>query len=277
MFLMLFTAAIAVIFLTPCPSAAQEKQQSYLRQVPSEIERDDPRVQAIIDRAEDYFRKGELNLRDGTREAARRDFDEAVDSVLKSRMDVRSNPKLQNFYLQLVERVYRLENPVPATGSTSPIPPAEAARKGVPPPAPKVGFAEQKFEPSSRDELARFELTKEELPPPPRSRSKVKCVGVNEGRVELRGFRLGMTVGDVRARVPGLRVLKTDKYGSSRASLHVKSNKYGEGDELPIQPVHAQPHLGVARAGSIDARTGPQYGQARLGRQRDGASAGKIQ
>jgi membrane-bound lytic murein transglycosylase D len=158
------SAALLAALLAPSAALAQVKQQSYLRNVPSEIERDDPRVQQLIDRAEDYFRKGELNLRDGKREAARRDFDEAVDTILKSGMDVRSNPKLQNFYMQLVERVYRLEVPshagppsVQLASNGAAVIPASQQTE-----APQVGFAEQKFEPSPRDVLAKFELTKEE-------------------------------------------------------------------------------------------------------------------
>jgi membrane-bound lytic murein transglycosylase D len=162
-------AALLAAFVAPTAALqAQVKQQSYLRNVPSEIEREDPRVQAIIDRSEDYFRKGELNLKDGKREAARRDFDEAVDTILKSGMDVRSHPKLQNFYLSLVERVYRLEVPTaqsgPAThvaslpGGATIVPAAQQDETNV----PAVGFVEQKFEPSPRDVLAKFELTKEE-------------------------------------------------------------------------------------------------------------------
>ena len=162
-------AALVAAFVAPSAALhAQVKQQSYLRNVPSEIEREDPRVQAIIDRSEDYFRKGELNLKDGKREAARRDFDESVDTILKSGMDVRSHPKLQNFYVQLVERVYRLEVPTaqsgPAThlaslpGGAAVVPAAQQQDAA----APAVGFAEQKFEPSPRDVLAKFELTKDE-------------------------------------------------------------------------------------------------------------------
>ena len=163
-------AALVAAFLAPSAALqAQVKQQSYLRNVPSEIEREDPRVQAIIDRAEDYFRKGELNLRDGKREAARRDFDESVDTILKSGMDVRSNPRLQNFYMQLVERVYRLEVPSQAgppstqlasNGGAALVPASQQVDEQES--APQVGFAEQKFEPSPRDVLAKFELTKEE-------------------------------------------------------------------------------------------------------------------
>jgi len=163
-----FVASAALFASLVAPSAAlhaQVKQQSYLRNVPNEIEREDPRVQAIIDRAEDYFRKGELNLKDGKREAARRDFDESVDTILKSGMDVRANPRLQNFYMQLVERVYRLEVPTQVGPPSTQL--ASAGAAVVPAshgdaPVPQVGFAEQKFEPSPRDVLAKFELTKEE-------------------------------------------------------------------------------------------------------------------
>lgn len=161
-------AALLAAFIAPSAVLhAQVKQQSYLRHVPNEIEREDPRVQSIIDRSEDYFRKGELNLKDGKREAARRDFDEAVDVVLKSGMDVRSHPRLQNFYVQLVERVYRLEVPQQA-GPPTHVATLNAGAAIVPaaqqqePVAPAIGFVEQKFEPSPRDVLAKFELTSEE-------------------------------------------------------------------------------------------------------------------
>src|ERR1700755_7843 len=95
---------------------AQTPTQSYLRNTQSDIERDDPRVNAIIARAEEHFKLGKMNLNDQKRQAAREEFDKAVDSVLESGMDVRANPKLQRYYLELVERVYREEVPqgVPA-------------------------------------------------------------------------------------------------------------------------------------------------------------------
>src|SRR5688500_8948001 len=105
-------AALVAAFITPSLTLqAQVPTQSYLRNTPSDIEREDPRVQQIIARAEEQFRLGELNLRDNKREAARQKFDQAVDTVLESGMDVRSNPRLQKFYLELVERVYRVEVP----------------------------------------------------------------------------------------------------------------------------------------------------------------------
>ncbi|HYE15159.1 MAG TPA: hypothetical protein VD968_12005, partial [Pyrinomonadaceae bacterium] len=156
-------AALAASFVTPALSVrAQHSTQSYLRNTPSEIEREDPRVQQIVARAEDHFKRGELNLRDNKREAARQEFDKAVDAVLESGMDVRSNPRLQRYYLELVERVYRLEVPGqngPATLNGATI---ELASVGGAPQGQQVGFVDQKFEPSPLDALSKLVLNKDE-------------------------------------------------------------------------------------------------------------------
>ena len=99
-------AALLAALAAPAVSLrAQAPTQSYLRNTPSEIEREDPRVQSIIARADEHFKLGELNLKDNKRQAAREEFDKAVDAVLESGMDVRSNPRLQHYYLVLVENV----------------------------------------------------------------------------------------------------------------------------------------------------------------------------
>ncbi len=159
-------AALVAAFITPSLTLqAQVPTQSYLRNTPSEIEREDPRVQQIIARAEEQFRLGELNLRDNKREAARQKFDQAVDTVLESGMDVRSNPRLNKFYLELVERVYRVEVPmqgIPST-QTGGAQFVEVAQQGTAPALPpQVGFSDQKFEPSPLDELSKLVLTPEE-------------------------------------------------------------------------------------------------------------------
>ena len=141
---------------------AQAPTQSYLRNTPSEIEREDPRVQSIIARADEHFKLGELNLKDNKRQAAREEFDKAVDTVLESGMDVRSNPRLQHYYLVLVENIYRYEVPqgVPTRQQQNGASFVEVAQNGnsqLPDP-PQVGFTEQKFEPSPLDELSKIEL-----------------------------------------------------------------------------------------------------------------------
>jgi membrane-bound lytic murein transglycosylase D len=162
------SVGLAAAFIAPSFSvSAQVSTQSYLRNTPSEIESQDPRVQQIIVRSEDHFKRGELNLKDGKRVAAREEFDRAVDTVLESGMDVRSNPRLQRYYLELVERVYRLEVPShvqPLVRPAGGVQFVEVAQQGgaQQPSAPQVGFAEQKFEPSPLDELSKLELTEDE-------------------------------------------------------------------------------------------------------------------
>src|SRR5436190_7314537 len=84
---------------------------SSARDIQTEIQKTDPRVDQVIERANDHFRKGKLNLEDNKREQARDEFDKAVDEILMSGIDVRASQKLQTFYLELVERIYREEVP----------------------------------------------------------------------------------------------------------------------------------------------------------------------
>jgi membrane-bound lytic murein transglycosylase D len=161
-------AAILAALVAPSVSlrAQQAGQQSYLRNVGNDVEVEAQRVQQIIQAAEDHFKKGELNLKDNKREAARQEFDKSVDTVLESGMDVRSNPQLQNYYLQLVERVYRYEVPQSAPAPTrldgaSLIAVAQQGGAQQQDP-PQVGFTEQKFEPSPLDDLSKIELNETE-------------------------------------------------------------------------------------------------------------------
>jgi membrane-bound lytic murein transglycosylase D len=160
-------AALAALLLPSVSLQAQVPQQSYLRNTPSEIEREDPRVNRIVEDAEKHFRLGELNLKDQKRQAAREEFDKAVDTVLESGMDVRSNPRLNRFYLELVERVYRYEVPQAVPGAPRAQDGATfqtvAQQDGQQPAAPvEVGFVDQKFEPSPLDELRTLTLDEKE-------------------------------------------------------------------------------------------------------------------
>jgi membrane-bound lytic murein transglycosylase D len=160
-----FLANAALLATLLAPSLrAQTPTQSYLRNTPSDIEREDPRVNSIIARAEEHFKLGKMNLNDQKRQAAREEFDRAVDTVLESGMDVRSNPRLQRYYLELVERVYREEvpqgSPAPANGASF-VNVAQADGQQLPSP-PQVGFVDQKFEPCTCDELSKIELNEKE-------------------------------------------------------------------------------------------------------------------
>src|SRR6202158_1825047 len=106
--------ATTALFL-PALIQAQIPGGSSAREIPTEVQKTDTRVDQVIERANDHFRKGKLNLEDNKRDQARDEFDKAVDEILKSGLDVRASQRLQTFYLELVEKIYREEVPLGRT------------------------------------------------------------------------------------------------------------------------------------------------------------------
>lgn len=155
-------AVVSALMAVPMASNfGQIPAGSSARTIPNEVEKASPRVSQIITAAEDHFRKGKLNLEDNKREQAREEFDKAVDSILESGMDVRANQRLQTFYLELVERIYREEVPsmpvVPTQPNTTELVAQNVQKQPQTP--PQVGFVQQRFEPSPLDELSKLVLT----------------------------------------------------------------------------------------------------------------------
>ena len=144
---------------------AQIPAGSSARSIPTEIEKGDVRVTQIIAQSEARFKEGEVHLKANERDQAREKFDKAIEAVLESGMDVRASQRLQTYYLELVERIYRIE--VPQQQTTQRV---ELARnvqinysgpqsdKGEPQ-QQELGFKQQKFEPSPLDELGKLILT----------------------------------------------------------------------------------------------------------------------
>src|SRR5229473_272168 len=163
-------AVLAALVTAAASTFAQIPAGSSARAIPTEVEKTEVRVSQIITRAEDHFRKGKLNLDDNKREAARDEFDKAVDTILESGLNVRESQRLQTFYLELVERIYREEVPIghglPQTttvlvAQNGQSPQSSQGQTQKPQPA-QIGFREQKFEPSPLDELSKLVLTAEE-------------------------------------------------------------------------------------------------------------------
>src|SRR5437773_1384607 len=59
-------------------------------------------IQAIIDRAEEAFRRGEEASAKGLPDIARKMFDQALDTVLQSSVDLKSDAKLSAYYHSLL-------------------------------------------------------------------------------------------------------------------------------------------------------------------------------
>jgi len=159
-------ALLMALAASAATSVAQIPAASSARTIQTEVEQSDGRITQIISRAEDHFRKGKLNLEDNKRNQAREEFDKAIDSILESGFDVRASQRLQTYYLELVERIYREEVPLQQPNSTSVNTQLVAQNtqtqdQKTPPPS-QVGFRDQKFEPSPLDELSKLVLTERE-------------------------------------------------------------------------------------------------------------------
>src|SRR6185436_1207476 len=138
---------------------------SSARDIQTDVEKTAPRVQQIIRKAEDSFRKGKLNLEAGKRSEARDDFDQAVDEILTSGIDVRASQDLQTYYLELVERIYREEVPVTTPTKQGNVIElvAQNGQAPVAPPPQQIGFVDQKFEPSPLDDLSKLVLSADDV------------------------------------------------------------------------------------------------------------------
>lgn len=158
-------ALLMALVASAATSIAQIPVASSARTIQNEVEQSEGRVSQIMTRAEDHFRRGKLNLEDNKREQAREEFDKAIDSILESGFDVRANQRLQTYYLELVERIYREEVPLQQPGApvnTQLVAQNTQPQDQKPAPAPQIGFRDQKFEPSPLDELSKLVLTESE-------------------------------------------------------------------------------------------------------------------
>ena len=88
----------------------------------------------VISSAESHYKKGEQAYSAGEYARARREFDEALDSILLSAVNVRNDEELSVYYRSLIERINRYQI-------------AALEQKDG-------GFSEQRHEPSPLDKLA---------------------------------------------------------------------------------------------------------------------------
>lgn len=169
-------AFLVAIAATPFATVSAQITGSSARAIPTAVERDDPHVTQTIDKSERHYKQGLLNLADNKRDQARDEFDKAIDAILESGLDVRANRRLQTYYLELIEQIYRLE--VPQAGSQVNTALALNQQQQEPsgssataksdqqqqqqPSQQQIGFRDQKFEPSPLDELSKLQLTPEE-------------------------------------------------------------------------------------------------------------------
>jgi hypothetical protein len=155
---------LVIVFLTSFIASSSAEQLGAFAQSASlesrkPTEAELQKIQDVIKHSDSLVREGEDHLRNKEFAKARGKFDQAVNAVLESGLDVRAFPVLQKYYLDLVERIYKLE-------TSMQIPPKPSS-------APPVGFVEQKFEPSPLDELSKIELSPAVSLTPPKPKPRV--------------------------------------------------------------------------------------------------------
>lgn len=102
--------------------------------LPTPQEAKQSQVRQIINTAETHYQRGQKAYGGGQYDVARREFDEAVDTILIESIDVRSDDELRVYYRELIEKVNHYQI-------------AALEQKDG-------GFNEQRFEPSPLDRIA---------------------------------------------------------------------------------------------------------------------------
>src|SRR5262245_59421911 len=96
-FLLLLSASL-IGSLRPTQALGQQLQQA-----------SSPTTQSVIDRAEETFKRGEEAFAKGLPDIARKMFDQSLDTVLESGIDLKSDRKLDAYYRSLLDRIHKYE------------------------------------------------------------------------------------------------------------------------------------------------------------------------
>ncbi len=172
----LFAACLCVA-LTLC-LATSSSAQGRGNDTTADISQRSTDIQRVIERSNGYFQSGEANFKDGNFDKARREYDRALDLVLESGIDVRSDARLQQHYQNLVEHIFQRQMTLlTAAASASDVAatsgPQETSQNQLGQnPQEKTssdrgergdrGFGQQTFTPSPLDDLTKLKLTEEE-------------------------------------------------------------------------------------------------------------------
>ncbi len=151
--------------------------------VTSDGQQRNPGIQKLLDQSMRNLQDGDSAFNSGDYEKARRAYDRAVDVILEGGFDVQRDEKLGKFYTDTIEHIFQrqltavkhasrspqvqlaLNTPSATTANASSeiASPVQFALVQQTRPAQTRGFGQQAYEPSPLDDLARQQLTAEEL------------------------------------------------------------------------------------------------------------------
>ncbi len=90
------------------PIAQQIKQQPKIQETPKPQPQTDP-AETLIAQVEKLYAAGETNYQAGHLEAAKANFDQAFNTLLSSKLDVRNDERLEQEFDKLIDAVHELE------------------------------------------------------------------------------------------------------------------------------------------------------------------------
>ncbi len=93
---------------SPAPAAAAAEKPQQPAKSDSQSEKPDP-VPAMIAEAEKAYASGEANYKAGHLDAAKQDFNRAVDLLMQGPVDVKSDDRLQQEFDKITEEIHQLE------------------------------------------------------------------------------------------------------------------------------------------------------------------------
>jgi membrane-bound lytic murein transglycosylase D len=143
--------------VTPTPAAQTSRAASTNRpaplvQTPGPLPVEDP-VLTLIAASDRHFKAGQSELEQGHFEAAKQEFNQAVNVLLESPYGARTEPRIREHFDRLVDRISTYEVRALAAGD---------------------GFTEKKYEPATIDELLALSTTFAATPANPNLKSAVQ-------------------------------------------------------------------------------------------------------
>src|SRR5262249_30500746 len=120
--------SVVVFLLTSLAGTALLPSKTFAQPLPQT-----DTIKALIDSAEGKYKQGEEAFNKGQKDSARQKFDEAVDVIMLSGINLRANPKLDAYYTDLVERIHSFDIPknTHASNNNQVNPNPNIARPGV--------------------------------------------------------------------------------------------------------------------------------------------------
>ncbi len=160
--------------LSPTASAQGRGVSSNGNDVPADVAIRNQEIQRVIERSNSYFQSAEVNFKEKNIDRARREYDRALDIVLESGLDVRSDTRLMRYYQNLVDQIFQRQitllstSPANAvrlaanTGNDQDNPQQNGAQPQPDKSGTDRGFGQQVYSPSPLDELTKLKLTDDE-------------------------------------------------------------------------------------------------------------------